>query len=72
MVWGEVENAAGKIVQGRFTGPEGYTLTAETSLLIVQKILNDDFKPGYQTPAGAYGEDLIMEINRTTRELIIL
>jgi short subunit dehydrogenase-like uncharacterized protein len=70
LVWGEVENAAGKIVQARFTGPEGYTLTAHTSLLIVQKILNNDFKSGYQTPASLYGEDLIMEIDMTNREIM--
>lgn len=70
LVWGEVENLNGQIVQARFTGPEGYTLTAHSSLIITKKVLNDDFKIGYQTPASAYGEDLVLEIPGTHRELI--
>ena len=51
--------------------PEGYTLTAISSLLIVQKVLNNQFKIGYQTPAAVYGADLVMELPNTTREDII-
>jgi hypothetical protein len=36
-------------------------------VLIAEKILNGNFKPGYQTPAMAYGEDLIMEVEGTKR-----
>jgi short subunit dehydrogenase-like uncharacterized protein len=50
--------------------PEAYSLTALTVLLIAQKILNGDYKPGYQTPASAYGEDLIMEIEGVEREMV--
>jgi short subunit dehydrogenase-like uncharacterized protein len=46
---------------------EGYTLTAKTSVLIAQKILAGQVKPGYQTPSLAYGPDLIMEIPGTSR-----
>jgi hypothetical protein len=35
--------------------------------LIAQKILAENFKPGYQTPAMCYGSDLIMEIASTKR-----
>jgi len=70
LVWGEVENSNGEIIQARFTGPEGYTLTAHSSLIIMKKVLNDDFKAGYQTPANAYGEDLVLEIPGTNREII--
>jgi short subunit dehydrogenase-like uncharacterized protein len=41
--------------------PEAYTLTAYTCIIIIQKILKGQFKPGYQTPAGMYGEDLVLE-----------
>jgi short subunit dehydrogenase-like uncharacterized protein len=37
-------------------------LTAHSSLLISKKILEGNFKTGYQTPAGCYGENLIMEL----------
>lgn len=62
LVWGEAVNASGKVEVGRLKCPEGYTLTAISSLLITNKILNGQFKPGYQTPAGCYGEGLILEV----------
>ena len=68
LVWGEAKNAAGLKVAARLQGPEGYTLTAMSSLLITQKVLQGNFKTGYQTPAGAYGADLIMEIPGVKRE----
>jgi len=62
LVWGEVTNAAGETATARLTGPEGYTVTIHGSLLILQKVLDGNWKPGYQTPALAYGEDLVLEI----------
>jgi short subunit dehydrogenase-like uncharacterized protein len=52
------------------SAPEGYTFTAHSALIIVQKILNGNFSPGYQTPASAYGENLVMEIPGVERECI--
>jgi short subunit dehydrogenase-like uncharacterized protein len=69
LIWGEVENAAGKIAQAFMEVPDGYTLTANSSLLIAQKILADNFKPGFQTPAAVYGEDLVLELPDTKRTL---
>ena len=68
IVWGEVRNAAGARQSVRLSLPEGYTLTALTSLLIVQKVLEGDAPKGFQTPAMAFGADLIMEIEGVTRE----
>lgn len=70
LVWGEATNAAGQKVSVRMQCPEGYTLTAMTSLLIAQKVLQGNLQTGYQTPAGAYGADLIMEIPGVKRESI--
>lgn len=61
-IWGEVQNPNGDTVSARLTTPEGYRLTALTSLLIAQNVTSGNFKPGYQTPASAYGEDLILEV----------
>jgi short subunit dehydrogenase-like uncharacterized protein len=71
LIWGEVSNEKGQKVSARMVCPEGYTLTAISSLLIVQKVLNNQFKIGYQTPAAVYGADLILEIPNTSREDII-
>jgi short subunit dehydrogenase-like uncharacterized protein len=65
LVWGEVSNAAGNKLSARISCLDGYTLTAHSSLVIAKKILEGNFKPGYQTPAGYYGQDLVMEIPDT-------
>lgn len=70
IVWGEVRNQKGETVQARCTTSNGYKLTALTALHIAQKVSDGTWKPGYQTPASMYGEDLILEIDNTTRELI--
>ncbi len=61
--WGRVENASGKSTEARLQTPEGYKLTALTAALIAEKVMADNFKPGYQTPAMAYGKDLILEVD---------
>jgi short subunit dehydrogenase-like uncharacterized protein len=70
LVWAEAVNAKGKTAIVRLIGPEGYTLTTHSALIIVQKILSGNFKTGYQTPATAYGENLVMEIPGVEREVI--
>ncbi len=66
-LWGEVKNAAGDTRQATLETPEGYTLTALSSLIITKKVLEGNFKTGFQTPAKAYGADLVMEVEGTKR-----
>ncbi|TAF54494.1 MAG: hypothetical protein EAZ62_03420, partial [Sphingobacteriia bacterium] len=61
-VWGQVKNANGKTIEKKMVTPEGYTLTAQAAVLIVQKTLAGEWKPGYQTPAACFGQDLVLEI----------
>jgi short subunit dehydrogenase-like uncharacterized protein len=61
-VWAQATNEQGKTLALRLTGPEGYTITLHSSLLIVKKVLEGQYKPGYQTPAAVYGENLIKEV----------
>ena len=68
LMWGEASDAEGNRVETRQQGPEGYTLTAHAALNIAEKILAGNFKPGFQTPAKAYGADLILEIEGTARQ----
>lgn len=70
LVWGQAINEKGKTVAARLSGPEGYTLTTITTLLITQKVLRGNFKTGYQTPANVYGEDLVLEVPGVKREII--
>lgn len=67
IVWGEVRNAAGDTARVQLQLPEGYTLTALTSLLIVKKVLAGQAPVGFQTPAMAYGADLILEVKGVQR-----
>jgi short subunit dehydrogenase-like uncharacterized protein len=68
LLWGEVEDAAGRRHVARIQGPEGYTLTAMTALASVDRVLAGNAPSGFQTPAKAYGADFILEIGGVTRE----
>lgn len=68
LLWGEASDNDGNRVESRQQGPEGYTTTALAALNIAQKILDGNFKPGYQTPAKAYGADLVLEIEGVSRQ----
>jgi len=65
LIWGEASNEKGETVTHFFSCADGYTLTAHSSLIIAKKILEGNFKTGYQTPASCYGEELINEIPGT-------
>ena len=67
LIWGQVTNAAGVQKAAQMTTLEGYTLTATTSLMIAKKVLEGNFKKGFQTPSNGYGADLIMEVPSTVR-----
>ena len=70
LVIAEVRNIQGAIRKGFLKAPGGYTMTAHTSVLIAGKVLNDHFKPGFQTPAGCYGNKMVLEIEGVHRRLI--
>ena len=67
LIWGIAEDGK-TAVRSRLETPEGYTLTAITSVLMVQKALAGNAPAGYQTPSSAYGADLIMEVEGVVRE----
>jgi short subunit dehydrogenase-like uncharacterized protein len=64
-LWGKAWDEKGNVAISRFETLNSYTLTAKTSVLIAEKILNGNFNPGYQTPAMMYGENLITEVGVT-------
>ncbi len=68
LLWGEAMDLNGNRVESRMQGPEGYTFTALTALNIAEKILNGNLTAGFQTPAKAYGADLVMEIEGVKRQ----
>ncbi|HMI67581.1 MAG TPA: hypothetical protein VK517_16185, partial [Cyclobacteriaceae bacterium] len=64
-LWGKVWDGSGQACGSRLETLDGYTLTAKSSVLIAEKILRGDFKTGYQTPAMAYGEGLVLELEKS-------
>lgn len=52
------------------TTPNGYTLTALSTLMIIQHVLSGNAPIGFQTPSSAYTEDLVMKIPEVTRVMI--
>lgn len=61
--WNEKES-----VSSQMETPNGYVLTALTSVAIAKKILQGNFKTGFQTPSLAYGADLILEFEGVIRK----
>jgi short subunit dehydrogenase-like uncharacterized protein len=57
-----------KVVRAKLRTPEAYYLTALTSTEIMKRILSGSFKPGFQTPSRAFGENFILGFPGVTRE----
>jgi len=68
-VWGEVTDDEGRVATARLHGPEaGLVWTTRAALSVVRRALAGEDVPGFQTPAGAYGADLVLESEGVTRE----
>jgi len=55
-------------VRARLQTPDGYSLTAQTTVEIMKRILSSDLKPGFQTPSLVYGPDFILQFPNTKLE----
>lgn len=61
-------DAKGRAVRTRLRSPEGYSLTAQTGLAIAKRVLDGEFKAGFQTPSLVYGADFILGFDGVSRE----
>jgi len=64
-LWGEVRNNQGDRKELSLETPEGYQLTALTSVWIIQALLEGEIKSGFLTPSKAFGKDMILQIEGT-------
>jgi short subunit dehydrogenase-like uncharacterized protein len=64
---GEMRDAD-RVVRAKLRTPEGYRCTALTTVEIMKRILNGDYKTGFQTPSLAYGADFILQFDGVERE----
>ena len=44
----------------------GYTFTPMATVKAAQRVLEGEARPGFQTPAGLFGEDFVLSIADTT------
>jgi len=61
----EVIGENGEIFRAVADTPSGYTFTPLAVVAIANRILNNDFKIGYQSPGSAYGSSIINDIPDT-------
>jgi short subunit dehydrogenase-like uncharacterized protein len=57
-----------RVVRARLRTPEGYRCTALTTVEIMKRILNGEYKIGFQTPSIVYGADFILQFSGVERE----
>lgn len=62
----EVTGRDGRVARSLVTTPTGYTFTQHSSIEIARRVLDGHFTAGYQTPASAYGPELVTAIAGTT------
>lgn len=58
----EAEDPWRRQLRTRLRTPEGYGFTAQTVLVIVEKILAGRYQAGFQTPGRVYGANLLLEL----------
>jgi short subunit dehydrogenase-like uncharacterized protein len=61
----EVVGENGEIFRAAVDTPSGYTLTPLSVIAVANRILHNGFKPGYQSPASAYGVSILNDIPDT-------
>ncbi len=66
-IWGRVSTPDGREAAATIHGPEPYEFTAQTARLLLRHILAGQAIPGFQTPASAYGADLVLELDDIRR-----
>jgi short subunit dehydrogenase-like uncharacterized protein len=58
-IWGRVEDAAGRAIEGHLEVPEGYSLTTLAALECAKRVLSGAVSPGATTPSKAFGADFV-------------
>lgn len=59
-IFAQVRNPKGQTSKTEIKGPEAYVFTAQTLTAISKQILNDNWKPGFQTPS-IYGKEILID-----------
>jgi len=62
LLWGQVRDEQGRTATAWMRTPNGYALTVQTALALVERALRGEVHPGFQTPARAYGPDWVLDL----------
>ncbi len=68
IIIGEATDGKGGRARARLQTPDGYSLTAQTTIEIMKRIFLSELKPGFQTPSLVYGPDFILQFPNTKLE----
>jgi short subunit dehydrogenase-like uncharacterized protein len=68
VVLGEAGDASGRRAVARQRHPDPYTFSALAAVEIAERALRGEAPPGWQTPASAYGPDLVLALPGVSRE----
>ncbi len=60
--FGRVSNSSGQQVEAMLVTPNGYRLTVDAALAVLQAVLDKRIEPGFHTPAGALGADFVRQL----------
>ncbi|MDY6945158.1 MAG: saccharopine dehydrogenase NADP-binding domain-containing protein [Pseudomonadota bacterium] len=58
-IWGEARNAAGEVKTARLRTANGYSLTVNSALAILDEVLKRACTPGFTTPSSLVGADFV-------------
>ncbi|UCE63150.1 MAG: saccharopine dehydrogenase NADP-binding domain-containing protein [Nitrospirota bacterium] len=64
----EAEDRWRRQFRARLSTPDGYNFTAIAALAVAQRVLDGEYRTGFQTPASVYGPDFPLLIEGVHRE----
>lgn len=63
----EAVDIGGQRIRSNLVIKEAYSFTAESAAEIARRVLAGDWQPGFQTPAGHFGPDFVLDIPGSVR-----
>ena len=65
-VWVEARTDDGRVATGSLTAPNGYALTADSVVRVVERVLAGSVPSGAHTPSQAHGAGFVLELEGVT------
>lgn len=66
-VWARATGEGGQSATAVVTGPDAYLFTARAAAACLRRVAAGEAPPGFQTPAGAWGADLVLDVRESAR-----